>query len=258
VAELFFVGLGLGDERDLTERARALLASCERVFAEEYTSALAPGSLERLALGLGRPVERLSRADVEAERPILDALERSNRVGFVTAGDPFFATTHVALRLSVERAGHAWRYLPAASVGVSAAGFLGLSLYRFGRVVSIPFPAPGFEPRSPLEGIRSNTSANLHTLVLLDLDPARDRYLGADEALEILRARDDADAPVLPDERAAAVVARVGREDVRAWVAPVGTLRGRKYGPPLHTIVILAPELRELEPEALARFRIAE
>jgi diphthine synthase len=256
VGELWFVGAGLGDERDLSRRALEALRQCERVFAEEYTSTWLPGSFDRLEELLGRPVERLARVDVESEAPVLDALKRSDRVGFLAVGDPFFATTHIALRLAAERAGHGWRYLPNASVGTAVAGFLGLSLYRFGRVASIPFPAPGFEPRSPLDVLRSNARANLHTLVLLDLDPERGRYLSASEGLEILRSRDAPADPAFPDTRDVAVVARVGREDARAWFGSVREMRGRDFGPAPHALAVPADELRFPEPEALARFRI--
>jgi diphthine synthase len=258
VGELWFVGAGLGDERDLSRRAVEALRDCDRVFAEAYTSTWLPGSFDRLQEQLGRPVERLTRADVESETPLLAALERSERVGFLVVGDPFFATTHVALRLAAERAGHEWRYLPNASVGTAAAGFLGLSPYRFGRVASVPFPAPGFEPRSPVDVLRANTRANLHTLILLDLEPDRERYLSASDALEILRARDDPADRALPEDRPLAVVARVGRPEARAWFGLLRALRTREFGPAPHTLVAPAPELRFPEPEALQRFRVVD
>jgi len=74
MGELWFIGVGLGDERDLSRRALDVLRSCPRVFAEEYTAALSPGSLDRLAEELGRPIRRLERAELEGERPVLDAL----------------------------------------------------------------------------------------------------------------------------------------------------------------------------------------
>lgn len=254
MAELWFVGLGLGDERDLSRRGREALAGCERIFAEEYTAPLTTGAIDRLAEEIGRPIERLGRAEVESERAILEALAGSPRVGFVTAGDPFAATTHVALRLAAERAGHLWRYVPNASIFTAAAGFLGLMQYRFGRTVSLPFPAPGFAPTSPIIEMGKNRAAGAHTLVLLDLHPSEGRFLRAGDAVQILLERDTERVAIAPDQEIA-VVARIGSETAEAWVGPARELARREFGPPLHALVIPAPELHFAESEAIARFR---
>lgn len=255
MGELLFVGVGLCDERDLSERALGELARCERLFAEGYTSVLAPGSFERLSGRLGRPVTVLGREEVEGQAAILDALGASGRVALLVAGDPFAATTHVALRLAAERAGHTWRYLPNASILTAAAGFLGLQQYRFGRTVSLPLPEPGFEPRSPVDGIASNRASGLHTLVLLDLRPAEGRFLGPVEALRILRARDP-EGRALDPGREVAVVARVGTPSAKAWLGVPSRLEAEEFGPPLHAIVVPAPDLHFGEGEALGRFRV--
>jgi diphthine synthase len=254
MAVLRFVGLGLDDERGLSHRAEELLRASE-VFAEEYTAVAAPGALERLSRALGRPVRRLGRAEVEGETELLRALARSDQVALVVVGDPFAATTHVALRLAAERAGHTWEYLPNASILVAAASFLGLSHYRFGRTVSLPFPAPGFAPTSPLEQIAGNRERDLHTLLLLDLAPESGRFLRADEALGILRERDP-DARHLTDEAPVAVAARVGQATAAGFFGPLQVLRRTDFGPPLHAVVVPAARLHFQEEAALARFRV--
>ncbi len=255
MGELWFVGLGLGDERGLSRRAIEVLRASDRVLAEEYTAAAPEGTLDRLAREIGRPIERLDRPLLESERPILDALQGDRRVALLVVGDPFAATTHVALRLAAEDAGHRWRYLPNASILTAAAGFLGLMQYRFGRTVSLPFPAPGFEPQSPLEQIAANRTRDLHTLVLLDLDPARGRYLGAHDGLEILRDRDP-DGSRLPEDATVAVAARLGREAEAGFSGPFAEMRKADFGPPMHAIVVAAARLHFEEEAALDRFRI--
>ena len=255
MGELAFVGLGLGDERGISERARDALAGCDRVFAEEYTAVAPAGTLERLSAAIGRPIERLSRAEVEAETPVLAALSSVPRVALLVVGDPFAATTHVALRLAAERAGHDWRYYPNASILTAAAGFLGLMGYRFGRTVSLPLPSPGFAPTSPLEQVAGNRDRGLHTLLLLDLDPAGGRFLTADAALSLLRDRDPTERWVHGADRAA-VAARVGRDDAAGFFGTVDRLRSIDFGAPLHALVLLAPDLHFEEEAALARFRV--
>ncbi len=256
MGELAFVGLGLSDERGLSATAWDVLQRASVVFAEEYTAVAPAGTLDRISARLSAPAVLLHRADVEGESRILSALAAHDRVALLVPGDPFAATTHVALRLAAERAGHAWRYVPAASILTAAVGYLGLQPYRLGRTVSVPFPAPGFEPRSPLDRIRENRERNLHTLVLLDLRPDEGRFLTAGAALAVLRER-DSDGSILGEETEVAVAARVGRDDVAGFFGAVRVLRSIDFGPPPHAIVVPAPELHFEEAEALARFRRA-
>jgi diphthine synthase len=256
MGELTFIGLGLGDERDLSLRARDHLRAVARVFSEQYTSRLAPGSAARLAADLGIRIEPLTRAELEAGDRLWEALEGQGSVALLVVGDPFVATTHVAVRVECERRGHTWRYLPAATVLTAVPSYLGLMHYRFGRTVSLPFPAPGFVPKSPLEGIRRNRSSDLHTLVLLDLDPEPPRALSASEALRILTERDDSDPPILPASLEIGVVARVGTADAGAWWGTRPALADVDFGPPLHALVIPAPSLHFEEEAALARWRV--
>ncbi|MGP8071930.1 MAG: diphthine synthase [Thermoplasmata archaeon] len=254
MGELWFVGLGLSDERGLSEEAVTALRGADRIFAEEYTAVAPAGTLDRISARVGHPVELLDRAALESERPVLDALAQHGRVALLVVGDPFAATTHVALRLAAERAGHTWRYLPNASILTAAAGFLGLMQYRFGRTVSVPLPDPGFTPRSMVDQISGNLERGLHTLVLLDLRPGEGRYLTAGEALHILAERDP-DHAVLRPETPVAVVARVGTESAAAWFGPWTRVVDQDFGPPLHAIVIPA-ELHFEESAALERFRV--
>jgi diphthine synthase len=257
VGTLYFVGLGLADERDLSERAFAELQACPTVLAELYTSAVAPGSLERLSQRLGRPVRLLDRGQVEEEKEVLSALADPARspVGLLSPGDPVAAPTHIALRVSAERAGHDWVYRPNASILTAAGGFLGLMPYRFGRPVSLAFPDPHFLPMSPLALIKANRSAGAHTLVLLDLNPQEGRYLRAEEALAILHERDP-EGQFVPPEADVAVVARLGSAEARGWVGPLSRLRQTEFGPPLHAVVVMAPTLHFEEEEASRRYRL--
>jgi diphthine synthase len=256
VSELAFVGLGLADERGLSARAWDALRSADEVFAEEYTATAPEGTIDRIGREVHRRVQRLDRAELESERPLLEALDRSRKVVLLVVGDPFVATTHVALRLAAERAGHAWSYVPNASVLTAAAGFLGLQHYRFGRTVSIPFREPGFAPRSPLEQIGTNRGMGLHSLVLLDLRPAEGRFLSAAEALRFLR-ETDPEAAILPRDVLVAVGARIGRDDAAGWFGPLEELAGAEFGPPPHVVAVPAADLHFEEAAALERFRVS-
>jgi diphthine synthase len=255
MGELWFIGLGLTEGAPLTASTRTLLTSAGKVFVEEYTSPLSARARQELEQLAGGRLLRTSREPVERGEEILRALAEHARVAFVTAGDPFAATTHVSLRLRAEEAGHRWRYVPGASVLTAVPSFLGLQHYRFGRTVSIPFPAPGFTPSSFLDHIASNRGVGLHTLVLLDLDPGGRGFLAAPEALRILQER-DAPSPVLPPGLELAVAARIGRETAAAWFGPIAALSELEFGEPPHALVVPAPALHFEEAAALHRFRV--
>ncbi len=147
--------------------------------------------------------------------------------------------------------------MPNASILTAAAGFLGLMHYRFGRTVSLPFPAPGFAPSSPLDHIAGNRERGLHTLVLLDLRPEEGRFLTASEALALLRERDP-DGAAIPVGAPVAVAARVGQDDPGGWFGPLEELARLDFGAPMHAIVVPAPELHFEEAAALGRYRRGE
>ncbi|MFZ3356613.1 MAG: diphthine synthase [Thermoplasmata archaeon] len=251
------MGAGLGDDQDLSRRALNELKGCDLVFAETYTAILAEGSIARLSREIGRPIQVLARLEVEGEQVVLEALAAHPKVALLVVGDPFAATTHVALRLAAERAGHTWRYLPNASILTAAASFLGLIHYRFGRTVSLPFPSPGFAPRSPLDVMGQNRSQNLHTLVLLDLRPDEASFLTAEVALKLIEAQDP-EGTVLPLGARIAVVARVGSASAQGWVGTRRSLQRVDFGSPLHALVVLAAELHFEEVAALQRYEVPE
>src|SRR6059036_3120663 len=168
MGELVFIGLGLDDERGITLRGLDEARAADMVFAEFYTSALQGASIEAVGKLIDRQIRRLSRKEVE-DGQVLLAAAASQTVAFLVPGDPMSATTHVDLRLRAAASNIRTRIVHGVSILTSAAGALGLQAYKFGRATTIPFPAPGFAPTSPLEAILANRAAALHTLVLLDL-----------------------------------------------------------------------------------------
>lgn len=257
MGELVFVGMGLYDERDLSLRAVETLRGAGAIFAEQYTSRQAPGSLERLSSMVGHPIVELGRPDVEGETKILEALATTPVVALLVVGEPFAATTHVSLRVAAERAGHTWNVIPNASILTAAASLVGLSHYKFGRTVSIPVPREGFNPTSPFEAIAANKRASLHTLVLLDLDPTAGLYLTADVALGLLAGLESKlHLGVARDESLMAVVARAGSPTAQAWVGPLQRLKRIDFGPPLHCLIVPSDPLNVVEDEALNRWRV--
>ena len=185
VGELVFIGLGLHDELGLSLRGRAEARSCDSILMELYTNTMPDLKAENLQQIVGKPVRVLSRRDVEenAEDIIISAAKAS-KVGFLVAGDPMVATTHVDLRLRAHKAGIRTRIIHAASVLTAAAGATGLQSYKFGRTVTVPVSRTGEFPESILSAIETNLDAGLHSLVLLEIDVENQRHVTIPEALE--------------------------------------------------------------------------
>lgn len=250
---LVFVGLGLDDERGITLRGLEEARAADVVFAEFYTSALRPGSIERLEKAIGKGIRVLGRADVEDAKVILEACPE-RRVVLLVAGDPMTATTHVDLRIRAHSVGARTAVVHGPSVFTSAAGLLGLQHYKFGRTTTLPFPQEGYSPTSPYEVLCENASRRLHTLVLLDIDAESSRYMTANEGLRLLMDMERrVGKGVLTGDTVVGVVARAGSDDAVVRAGPLSKLVDEDFGPPLHSIVVPG-KLHFMEEEALRAF----
>jgi diphthine synthase len=251
VGSLTFVGLGLWDHRDVSLRGLDALRRAEVLFFETYTSRLGGAGVEDLEALYGKPITPVTRAEVEDGQRILDAAKAQD-VAFLAVGDSMAATTHVDLRVRAAKLGIPTRVVHGASIVVAVAGLLGLQSYKFGRSTTLAFPHGEYLAESPYDVVLGNLQRGLHTLVLLDLDAERGRYMSASEGLALLReiTRRRGDAAQLRDEALACVVARAGAPDVLLRAGPLATLALEDFGPPLHTLVVPG-ELHFLEEEAL-------
>ncbi len=252
MGELVFIGLGLHDEKGITLRGLEEARAADVVFAEFYTSALLGTRVEALEALLGKPITRLTREQVERGHEILDAAQ-GRRVVFLVAGDPMVATTHVDLRLRAASARIPTRVIHGVSILGAAAGALGLQAYKFGRVTTIPFPSPGFEPTSPLDTILDNRKAGLHTLVLLDLREDGTFLSPKDALWSLLGMAERVKTAEFGPQTVLCALSQVGSPDLRISTGRVVDLLKRDLGPPLHCFVVPGP-LHFLERDALIAF----
>lgn len=252
MGELIFIGLGLTDDQSITIEAIEACRGCDILLAENYTSILSPGSIERLEKRVGKRVEVLDRGKVESGS--LLEMTRGKVVGFMVPGDPMTATTHVDLRIRADEMGIETRIVHGTSAMVAVPGILGLQHYKFGRTVTIPFSQKGFEPTSPLELLQENLKQGLHTLALLDLQSGEKRFMTANEGLGwLLSTSDKIESGLISESTLACVVARAGSRSCIARADIIEELRRMDFGEPLHTIVIPG-KLHFQEEEALVRF----
>jgi diphthine synthase len=166
---LYFIGLGLGDERDVSVRGLEIIKRCERVYLEAYTSVLM-GSADpsRLEQFYGRKVIVADREMVESESDVILANADKVDVAFLVVGDPYAATTHSDLALRAAELNIPVKTIHNASI-MNAVGACGLQLYNFGQAISLVFFTETWRPDSFYDKIQENTKLGLHTLCLLDI-----------------------------------------------------------------------------------------
>jgi len=276
---LYLIGLGLGNPKDITIRGLETIKAADHVFLENYTSLLVSSSPEDLEIFYGANMQVADREFVEnagAEKMI--QLAKKQKVCFLVVGDPFCATTHTDLVLRARAESVRVEVIHNASI-VSAVGACGLQVYRFGEIISIPLWQGGWRPESFFDKLEANSERNLHTLCLLDIkvkeknltalargrdgvfDPPR--FMTVSEALEQLAEIEASRGKGVVGGKVRVVgLARVGREDQVLLSGSVDEFISRReeveerLGGPLHSLVICAGNLHELEDQFLEGFRL--
>ena len=181
---LTFVGLGLYDLGDISVKGLDCVRDADAIYLESYTSRLMGTDVAAMEAFFGKEVRVLVREDVEQDpREVLERAARG-RVVFLTGGDPMVSTTHADLRMRAAAAGIETSIIHASSISSAVSGLSGLQNYRFGKSCSVPFPAKGWFPTTPIETVAANLALSLHTLVYLDIQ--KDRYMCIPEAIALL------------------------------------------------------------------------
>lgn len=245
---LTFIGLGLYDKDDVSEKGLSCIRNADYVFLDIYTSRLMGTSYEELEKLYKKPVRLLGRNDVEQHPDdLLSKAERSHVV-FLCAGDPMVSTTHADLRMRAAEKGIKTAIIHAASISSAVCGLSGLQNYRFGKSCSVPFPQKNWFPTTPIEVIAQNLSLRLHTLVYLDIQ--NERYMTVPEAIDLLErmaAEKKISIPLYVG------IARAGSDDPFVRAGSAGDLKTVDFGPPLHILIVPA-ELHDMERSYLEMF----
>ena len=134
---LHFIGLGLGDGKDITLRGLEAIKSSGAVYLEAYTSILGTSheELEQL-YGCSLIIADREYVEERAEEILVSARTLAGGAAFLVVGDPFGATTHSDLWLRAQSQGIRVNVIHNASI-INAVGVTGLQLYRFGQAISL-------------------------------------------------------------------------------------------------------------------------
>ncbi|NJE46796.1 diphthine synthase [Thermococcus sp. GR7] len=251
---IYFIGLGLYDEKDITLKGLEMARKCDLVFAEFYTSLLAGTTLDKIEELIGKPIRRLSREEVELqfERIVLSEAKGKD-VAFLTAGDPMVATTHSDLRIRAKEMGIESYVIHAPSI-YSAIAITGLQVYKFGKSATVAYPEKNWFPTSHYDVIRENKERGLHTMLFLDIKADQNRYMTANEAMEILLQVEEmkGEGVFMPDTLVV-VLARAGSLNPTLKAGYVRDMLNEDFGKQPHVMVVPG-RLHIVEAEYLVTF----
>lgn len=273
---LYLVGMGLGDEKDITLRGLEIVRKCERVYLEAYTSLLSFGlsnnALSTLEDLYGRPVILADREMVEQGMEQILEEACTSDIAFLVVGDPFGATTHSDLVVRARKMGVEVKVVHNASV-MNAVGVCGLQLYRFGETISIPFFTETWRPDSFYDKIKANRQLGLHTLCLLDIrvkepsieslcrgkkDYEPPKFMTINTAIEQLLEIEERRAESAYNEDTSCVgLVRLGSEMQKIVAGSMKELLTVDFGPPLHCLVIVG-KTHPIEEEVLEFYSMSK
>ena len=164
---LYLIGLGLGDEKDITVRGLEAIRSCDILYLEYYTSILG-ANVTRLEQFYGKKIQIADRNMVESAAEDIYKPALYSNIGFLVVGDSLCATTHTDLILRAKELGIIVEVIHNTSI-MGGVGSCGLQLYKYGYTVSIPFNEGDWKPSSFYDRIKYNKNGGMHTLCLLDI-----------------------------------------------------------------------------------------
>ena len=268
---LYLIGLGLCNEKDITVRGLEYIKQSDYIYMEYYTSILGIDST-KLEEYYEKKIILADREMIEIgfDKEILEKAKTS-KVSLLVVGDPFSATTHIDLYLRCIHEGVKVEVVNNASI-LNSIGITGLSLYRFGETVSIPFFTEKWRPYSFYDKICRNYNNDLHTLILLDIKVKeiseenlakgkkiyeKPRFMTVNQALEeLLEASEKSENIIenkglITEENLCYGVARIGSESQIVKAGKIKDIIKFDFGKPLHSVVICAKILSSIEKEVV-------
>ena len=268
---LYLIGLGLCNEKDITVRGLEYIKQSEYIYMEYYTSILGIDST-KLEEFYGKKIILADREmiEIDFDKEILEKA-KSSKVSLLVVGDPFSATTHIDLYLRCIHEGVKVEVVNNASI-LNSIGITGLSLYRFGETVSIPFFTEKWRPYSFYDKICRNYKNDLHTLILLDIKVKeiseenlakgkkiyeKPRFMTVNQALEeLLEASNKSETIIenkglINEDNLCYGVARIGSESQIIKAGKIKDILKQDFGKPLHSVVLCAKTLSSIEKEVV-------
>ena len=205
---LYLIGLGLSDEFDVTLKGQEAIKNSEKVYLESYTSQLSVQK-EKLEQFYGKDIQVVGRSFVENGLDALLEEAKEKIVSLLIIGDVFAATTHSSILLEAKEKQVPVKIIHNASI-LNHIADSGLSLYKFGKISSLPFD------HSRVDVVYQNLVDNkdMHSLILLDLDPLENSFLEARTAINYLLEKEkEFQKEVFSEESLCVICAKMGSSE---------------------------------------------
>jgi diphthine synthase len=234
---LYFIGIGLCDEKDITLKGLEAVRKCDYIYLENYTSIL-QCPISSLEESYHKKIILADRTMVEKKADVFLEQAKDHNVAFLVVGDIFGATTHTDLMLRAKEKDIHCEYIHNVSI-LNAIGIVGLELYKYGKVTSIPFATESFRPETPYDVIKMNKEHGLHTLVLLDLRPLENRFMTVNDAIRyMLDIEKRREGKVFTEDTLCIGCARIGCKDFKIKFGKAKDLMHEDFGKALHCMII--------------------
>jgi len=261
------IGLGLGNEKDITLQGLEAIKESDYVFYENYTS---------ISSNLKGLQELTKKEFILSDRNLVESnsesiLEKAikQKVSFLVIGDVFGATTHTDLFLRATKKGIKIKIINNASI-INVVGNTGLELYRFGQTTSIVFDDDNWLPDTPYNVIKNNKEKGLHTLCLLDIKTAEPstenlrkginkpepaRFMTINQGIEILEKLEQKNKQNIINKDTQIIgIARIGTNTQIIKPGTIEELKKQDFGEPLHSIIIPG-NMHDIEREMLEYYK---
>ena len=248
---LYFIGLGLNNEKDITINGLEAVKKCDVVYLENYTSILncTKKDLEKF---YNKKTILARRNLVESDDNEIIENAKARNVAFLVAGDPLAATTHIDLFLRAKKEGIKCNIIHNSSI-ISAVGVTGLQIYKFGKTTSIPLENEDVE--TPYDVLEGNLSLGLHTLFLLDLNPEEVKFLTINDAIRyLLKIEIKKNKKIFTEKTICIGCARLGSENQIIKYGAAKDLLKFNFGKPIHCLIVPG-KLHFMEEEGLHLFK---
>ena len=244
---LYFIGLGLNNEKGITFNGLDAIKKCDFVYLENYTSVLSCPK-EQFEKFYNKKIIMARRNLVEADNNEIVENAKYKNVAFLVPGDPLVATTHIDLFLRAKKEGIKCSVVHNASI-VSAIGITGLQVYKFGKITSVPFENENIE--TPYDVLKANLSLGLHTLFLLDLDPEEEKFMSVNDAIRyLLKVELKRNEKIFSEKTICVGCARIGSSDQIIKSGAAKDLMKFSFGRPVHCFIVPG-KLHFMEEEGL-------
>jgi len=235
---IYFIGLGLNNEKDITLNGLEAVKKCDIVYLENYTSIsfilnCAKENLEKL---FGKKIFIANRNLVEANDNEIIENAKTKNVAFLVCGDPLVATTHIDLFLRAKKEFIKCSVVHNASI-ITAVGITGLQIYKFGKITSIPLENENIE--TPYSALKDNLILGLHTLFLLDLNPEEDKFLSVNSAIRyLLKVELKRNERIFSEKTFCIGCARIGSKSQIIKYGTAKDLLKFNFGEPVHCLIV--------------------